>query len=103
MWDYAKLSKAAKGAGGPEKLVDTIFSNGVSNGKKSMVPWMLAVGVAGAFIYKEVDKVIKYFNEKQAISNDELDKAKKELIDGINEYDEKEKNDNVDETVNKGE
>lgn len=92
MWDYAKLSKAAKSVGGPEKLVNTIFSKGVSNGRKSMAPWLLVAGAAGALIYKEIDKVVRYFNEKEEESNEELEKAKQELIDGINEYDEKNKN-----------
>lgn len=80
-WDYAELSHAAKEAGGPEKLVDTIIDMAKKSGRKEMIP-VVAVSsvlsvVAGILIGKK----------SQIKKEQELEKLKEELIDGINDYD----------------
>lgn len=80
-WDYAGLSHAAKEAGGPEKLVEKIIVMAKKTGRKEMIP-VVAVSsvisvVAGILIGKK----------SQIKKEQELEKLKKELIDGINDYD----------------
>ena len=85
-WNYAELSKAAKDAGGPEKLMDLLVQSGRDAGHKDMLP---AIGIAmgiGALGYAGVKKVIQYF-KRRSVSPDAVEVAKKELIEGINEYD----------------
>jgi ribosomal protein S18 acetylase RimI-like enzyme len=63
-WDYAELSKMAKANGGPEKLMDVL----INSGKREMFPWLgVAVGDTATIT--------------------ELELAKKELIQGIKNYD----------------
>lgn len=90
-WDYAELSKLAKVNGGPEKLIDILIEHGKEIGEKAgesktlrRVGILLTAGlVVGAGIYKLID----YFSKKKAISPAEVEAAKKELIQGINDYD----------------
>ncbi len=82
-WDYAGLSHAAKEAGGPEKLVEKIIVMAKKTGRKEMIP-VVAVSsvisfVAGILIGKK----------SQIKKEQDLEKLKKELIDGINDYDKK--------------
>lgn len=86
-WDYAELSKAAKEAGGPEKLLDTIESIAKAEGKSEMAPWIWIAALAASGITLGITKLIDHFKKKKAISQDALDKAKKELIQGIKDYD----------------
>ena len=83
MWNYAKLSKAAKICGGPEQLVETIFSAGKKTGMIKLLPllpFLLAAGMG-------VQKLIDYIKEKRRASREELEAAKQELIQGIKDYD----------------
>lgn len=86
-WDYAKLSKAAKEAGGPEKLVEQIASiskaEGQIDGIKKTTPW-ISVAVLGTWLITEL---VNYFKQKRKENHVALETAKQELIDGINEYD----------------
>ena len=85
-WNYAELSKAAKDAGGPEKLMDLLVESGKETGRKDMIP---VVGIAfglGILGYAGIQKAIRYF-KKQSVSPEAVEAAKKELINGINEYD----------------
>ena len=91
-WDYAELSKSAKAAGGPEKLVEMIEQTskaiGRSEGKASMAPWILFAGIAAYAATATVMKVSEYIiKEKKRISQKAVDQAKEELIQGIKEYD----------------
>lgn len=81
-WDYAELSKAAKAAGGPEALAEML----VQSGKEQMVPWIAGIGVAGLGIGYGISKLVGYFKKKK-ISKQEVEAAKKELIQGIKQYD----------------
>ena len=45
-WDYAKLSKKASKAGGPEKFVDSVFNEGKEFEKKEMTPKIIGGGIA---------------------------------------------------------
>lgn len=82
-WDYAKLSKAASEAGGPEKLLDLIEEKGKSIGR--MEGGLAALGASALFV--GVFKLIEHFKTKRAISQAAVDAAKAELIQGIKEYD----------------
>lgn len=62
-WPYAKLTKAASLAGGPEKLVELIkseeFAKGANAMKKKMAPWMVVatgVGIAGTLLIQKTNK-----------------------------------------------
>lgn len=90
-WDYAELSKAAKAAGGPEKLVDLIEeggrSIGRSEGQSAMLPW-IGISVLGASaLTAGAIKLIDHFKAKKAVSQSAMDAAKAELIQGIKDYD----------------
>ncbi len=96
-WDYADLSKRAKEAGGPEALTDTIYEAGRNAGRIEG-----AVDVAGVVaalygmyklfkitapkIKKGVERLRKHWG-KEAITPDELEDAKQQLIQGIEDYD----------------
>ena len=86
-WDYAVLSKAAKAAGGPNKYVEMIQSASKTEGKAEMLP-VLGAAIAGtALLTAATIKVIEFFKEKKKQPNKaEIEQAKQELIDGINQY-----------------
>lgn len=83
MWNYAKLSKIAKVLGGPDKLVQVLIDSGVKRGRWQMailLPFALILGFA-------INPLISYFKQKRETSLIALENAKKELIQGINDYD----------------
>ena len=90
-WDYAELSKAAKAAGGPEKLVNLIEEGGKSigriEGQSSMVPWIGLAALGASALTAGVIKLVDHFKAKKAISQAAVDEAKAELIQGIKDYD----------------
>jgi len=86
-WNYAELSKLAKANGGPEKLVEILIYSGVKSGEKKVLPWVGVALAGGVGITIGVQKVISYFSRKKAISTAEVESAKKELIQGIKDYD----------------
>lgn len=86
-WNYAELSKAAKAAGGPEKLIEALIDAGKSSGKKEMLP---VVGIAlavGALATIGIQKLIKIFSKEKALPQSEIEAIKAELIQGIKDYD----------------
>ncbi|MFP1691530.1 hypothetical protein ACLD5S_06105 [Gardnerella vaginalis] len=85
-WEYADLSKAAKNAGGPEKFVDQLINAGKNAGHKEMLPLTFAALGVGILGYACIQKLIQCLNKK-SVSPEELESAKKEIIDRINEYD----------------
>jgi hypothetical protein len=82
-WNYAELSKMAKNNGGPEKLVEIL----VKSGKKKVLPWVGVAFAGGVFLTVGVQKIINYFSQKKGISATDVESAKKELIQGIKDYD----------------
>jgi len=83
-WDYAELSKTAKENGGPEKLVNLL----VESGKKDSLPWVGVAFAGGVAITIGTQKIFNYFSQKRAaISAPKVESAKKELIQGIKNYD----------------
>lgn len=86
-WDYANLSKMAKDNGGPEQLVDTLVKSGREEGekigRKQMIPLLIfaTLGVWG------FDKYKSWQNKKKEEDKRKLEESKRELINGINEYD----------------
>lgn len=93
-WNYAEFSKEAKNAGGPEKFVDKTFNLGKDEGHKEMLPYIggaLAIGAIGSAC---IMKLIQYFKEKSD-SPAELEAAKQEIIQGINEYNDSHPQENV--------
>ena len=83
MWSYAMLSKWARNSGGPEKLVNNIFADGLKKGHREMIPVALMCLLAGYGVSKLVD----YIKKKNAASDAKVAEIKQELINGINEYD----------------
>ncbi|MCR5797823.1 MAG: hypothetical protein K6G63_07935 [Eubacterium sp.] len=86
-WDYAELSKAAKSAGGPEKLVDLLVESGRNAGRREMVPKVAGALAIGAIGYAGISKLVDYYRKKEQISSEAVENAKAELIQGITEYD----------------
>ncbi len=82
MWDYAELAKAAKEVGGPEKLVETIFEHGETVGVVKMIP----IVVIGSFCGYAIAKLVEFIKKKYKASKEEGEKAKRELIAGILDY-----------------
>lgn len=88
-WDYAKLSEEAKKNGGPDAYVETIYNSGVSDGKKSMNIFILIAFIFGVCLPEAIRWL---WNKCQALKTNsaneiELRRAKEELIQGINDYD----------------
>lgn len=82
-WNYAELSKLAKENGGPEKLVDIL----VDSGKKSVYPWLGVAFAGGIALTIGIQKVIQHFKKQHAVSPKAVEEAKRELIQGIKDYD----------------
>jgi len=86
-WNYAALSKMAKVNGGPDRFVEFL----IKSGAKKVLPWIVvafAGGIAlGIALTVGVQKIFAYFSQNKAISAAEVESAKKELIQGINDYD----------------
>ena len=105
-WDYAELSKAAKAAGGPEKLVNLIEEGGKSigriEGQSSMVPWIGLATLGASALTAGVIKLVDHFKAKKAISQAAVDEAKAELIQGIKDYDAAHPEEIEDDAVEKG-
>ncbi len=105
-WDYAELSKAAKAAGGPEKLVNLIEEGGKSigriEGQSSMVPWIGLAVLGASALTAGVIKLVDHFKAKKAISQAAVDEAKAELIQGIKDYDAAHPEEIEDDAVEKG-
>ena len=90
-WDYAELSKAAKAAGGPEKLLDLVEAGvksiGHIEGQATMVPLIGCAALIASVITAGAIKLNDHFKAKKAISKAAVNKAKAELIQGIKDYD----------------
>lgn len=85
-WDYAELSKSAKAAGGPEMYVDKIEKASKAIGKAEGKVEMIPVVIGAVALTAVTMKAIEYFKAKRKQSQAELEQAKQELIDGINQY-----------------
>lgn len=86
-WDYAELSKAAKVAGGPEKYVETLELASKDAGRMGMLPWIGVAAVGASLFTAATIKIVDYFKAKKMKNQAEIEKAKEEIINGINEYD----------------
>lgn len=82
-WSYAELSKLAKVNGGPEKLVELL----VKSGQKKTYPWIGVAFIGGIAATIGVQEIIEYFSQQKDISSPEVELAKKEIIQGIKDYD----------------
>jgi hypothetical protein len=82
-WNYAELSKMAKKYGGPEKLVEILVKSGEKKGRR----WAVYGFAGGILLTFGVQKIIKRFSQKKGISATDVESAKKELIQGIKDYD----------------
>lgn len=84
---YRDLSHTAKLAGGPEALVKLLTEHGVNKGKQEMMPIVAMAATVSTAAAIAVVKAIDYFKRKKKESEEEFEKAKAELIRGIEEYD----------------
>lgn len=105
-WNYAELSKAAKAAGGPEKLVNLIEEGGKSigriEGQSSMVPWIYLTAIGTSALTVGVMMLVDHFKTKKVISQAAVDEAKAELIQRIKDYDAAHPEDNEDSVPKEG-
>lgn len=88
-WDYAELSKAAKAAGGPEKYVDMLEQASRNAGKMEMLPWVGVAAAGASLLTVAAIKIVDYFKSKKRQNQEEMEKAKQEIIEGIKAYDAK--------------
>lgn len=82
-WDYSELSKAAKKAGGPEAYVNMLVEMSKAQGRKEMIPVVVAGvlgGVGITYFFSNIRKKYKIIEEN-------IDIVKKEVVDDIKEYD----------------
>lgn len=90
-WNYAELSKIAKAAGGPEKLLAIIEEGGKAvgriEGQTSMIPWIGIAAAGASALTAGILKLSEHLKAKKVISQAAVDAAKAELIQGIKEYD----------------
>lgn len=86
-WDYAELSKAAKAAGGPEKYVELLEKSSKEAGKMGMMPLIGFTAIGASLLTAATIKAIDYFKSKKNNNTSEIEKAKKEIIEGIKKYD----------------
>jgi hypothetical protein len=86
-WNYAELSKAAKAAGGPEKYVELLENASKDAGKMEMAPWIGVAAIGASLLTAATIKVVDYFKSQKNNNTTEIEKAKVEIINGIEEYD----------------
>lgn len=86
-WDYAELSKAAKAAGGPEKYVDLLEQASRNAGKMEMLPWVGVAAAGASLLTVAAIKIVDYFKSKKHQNQEEIEKAKQEIVGGIKAYD----------------
>ena len=86
-WIYAALSKMAKEAGGPEKLADNLIQKGIKQGRLDMIPVVGAAVFVGALSLKGLQTIDRKIKEKRAITNEEIETAKAEFVQAIEDYD----------------
>lgn len=82
-WDYAKLSKMAKEAGGPELLVDFLVESGKRAGRKEMILVVCLgtfLGGAAVVVFSECKKYIK---SKEEIYQNKVETAKQKVVQEI--------------------
>jgi hypothetical protein len=84
-WSYAELSKAAKAAGGPEALTELL----VQSGKNQMTPWIAAFALIGTGVGIGITKAVEFFKARKETSDQAVEAAKQQLIQGIKDYDAK--------------
>ncbi len=66
MWNYAELTSAAKGYGGPEKLIEVVYKAGKDSGR---VEAILFVAVIGGLAYGSY-KLYKFANDETPLDCD---------------------------------
>ncbi len=82
-WNYAELSKEAKRVGGPEAFMEIL----IQSGREDMKPLIVLVGIIGAGLGVCVTKIIYSIKQNNNDRQKAVEQAKKELIQGIKEYD----------------
>lgn len=91
MWNYAELSKAAKAAGGPEKLLSMVEEGGKVigriEGQASMLPWIGIAAMTASALTAGVIRLADHYSTKKAVTQEAVNEAKAELVQGIEAYD----------------
>ncbi len=82
-WNYAELSSEAKKAGGPEALMEIL----IQSGRDDMKPVVVLAGLIGAGLGVCVTTIICSLKQKCKDRQKAVEQAKKQLIQGIEEYD----------------
>ena len=86
-WEYAEWSKKAKEAGGPNELATKIEEGGRQKGRDEMKPYIVVASTATALITFAITKAISLFKDKKAMAQIESEKAKEELVQRLEGYD----------------
>ena len=86
-WDYSELSKQAKQAGGPQALTDKIEEGGRQKGRDEMKPVVIIASFISLISGAVAPKVYHYFKNKKTMAQIESEKAKEELVQRLEEYD----------------
>ena len=89
-WPYAKLSQLAKAYGGPEQLLEKISKTSAESAKRQTnkkwgiaTPFIVAASIgAGVIATKLIEK-----HKSNKITDEDVEAAKSEIINGIREYD----------------
>lgn len=88
-WNYAELSKAAKAVGGPEKYIELLEKESRQQGRNEMLPWFGVAAVSASLLTVGTIKIVNMFKARKDKKSEEIEEIKKELIEGIKEYDAK--------------
>lgn len=88
-WNYAELSKAAKAVGGPEKYIELLEKESKKQGRNEMLPWVGVAAVSASLFTAATIKIVNMFKARKDKKSEEIEEIKKELIEGIKEYDAK--------------
>ena len=87
MWDYAELTHNAKLDGGPEQFINNIESNAIElgrlEGREEMAPMVGAAAGVGMLVSWGTMKLIQYIKKRKALARQNIDEAKQELLDEI--------------------
>lgn len=86
-WDYAQLSKTAKIAGGPDALLNQVYSSGRNVGRADMVPYLLLAAGGGAALFKGITEIIRLIDEYKSYNETKAQVAMQEIKEGIRDYD----------------
>lgn len=85
-WDYAQLSRMAKESGGVRELIRILKEAGRQQGRREMIPCVVAAAAAGAGITYVYGKICRTLHSKHHVSAQEIREAEESLVRTFEEY-----------------